>query len=147
MLADLRSILVNGVQVLSSPDDRICSALGCNTILNVEVIPLRAKFGESLAQGFVQGNFRCVRNRSASTKLWGETLTDTAPERQHEAPAGGPQSLQGGMAREILKRCSTVSRGEEVQPFFLFRCPQSPPKQRSSCPWCSRKTHQPRANL
>ena len=65
MLADLRSLLVNGVQVLSSPDDRICSALGCNTILNVEVIPLRAKFGKSLAQGFVQGNFS-LRQKSFS---------------------------------------------------------------------------------
>ena len=37
--------------------------------------------------------------------------------------------------REIIKRCSTVSRGEEVQPFFPVRCPQSPPKQRSCCPW------------
>ena len=56
-------------------------------------------------------------------------------------PTGGPQSLPGGMAlkshlcvhskweramQEKLKRCSTFSRGEEVQTFFPFRCLRSP---------------------
>ena len=36
LLADLRSFSRNGVEVLSSPDDGFWSALGSNTILDVE---------------------------------------------------------------------------------------------------------------
>ena len=91
---------------------RFCSALGCNTILNVEVFRDEQSLVRVWPRDFFKETIRCVRNRSASTKFWGDTLTDTEPEQPRETPsAGGPQSLQGGMAykTEFLMRCSTSS--------------------------------------
>jgi len=57
--------------------------------------------------------------------LWREALTDTVPERQREAPsAGGPQSLQAGMAWKIgnsqeVQHRLAVRRSTTLLPFPL----------------------------
>ena len=106
LLADIRSFLGTGVQVLSSPDNRFCSALRCNTILNVEVFRDEQSSVRVWPRGFKE-TIRCA------TKLCGEALTDTVLVRQREAPSVGGLSLckvGWHRRREILKRYSTLSR-------------------------------------
>ena len=97
-----------------------------------ELATLLADLWNFLGDGALRKTIRCVRYRSASTKLWSNTIMDTVPERGLVASASPETS---GCLHGTFSKCSTVSRREIVQPFFPFRCPQSPPKQRSSCPW------------
>ena len=88
-----------GERRTSSVEPRSCSALGCNTLLNVDVFSDEQSSVRVWPRDFNKETIGCVRNRSVSTKFWGDTLTDTELEQQRETiPAGGPQSLQGGMA-------------------------------------------------